>query len=831
MLKFTLLFKKIVSFIFLLCFFFSSNIFAQLDSEHYLPPLKQVANNQAIQEQAVYFSTPVTTPFVIEIYRGTSVTPYKTISGLAKGSPKIFDSSGPTAERLNNGDNNITLVTNANTGEVLSSAGLRIIAPGGEKFYVNYRGVSGAQAGSLTSKGAKAKGIEFRWGGIPNRATNTNLSTSLGMMATEDGTVVQVFGYNTECRFRKGTARGGITADTQTINLNKGQSFVLEAAKNETTANIDGWLGASITSNKPIVISNGGLNVGIRSGSQSRDVGIDQPVGLSALGKEYVFVRGNGINGNSSLGRIGSEFPIIVGTRNGTEVRAGGVLIGTINDGEYLIIDGSNFLSNVAGASMYVNTTKDVYAYQCLQGAVGKIQTIGMNFIAPVNCLLPSVMDEISDIAKIAGKASNISAITIIASKLTNPNNIIVRQTVISPTDPSMSTTTTVSLPAPVFPSGTDDWQTFYVDGLEGQIDIKSTGPIAVGTFMSQGSNAGLAGYFSGFDTVPVVRIDVVGGGCYPQTSLQEATGGFDAYQWYQDGEPIAGETNNQLLLIDASKGKDLGLGNFYVSVTKGTCSYPSATISVYNCDPDVLVKKVSDVNTSSNMSTLTDDDLVNFTVTVESNGINPVTNLVIEDTFPPELELQSVTPVQGTWSNPNWTIGNMYSGQIFTLNIVAKVPKKPTEGIFTNVVSNTQTETDSNFSADDLTETINIVAKKIDLTLTKTVDKAIPKVGSTIIFTLTLKNNGPDVATGIEIKDLLPSGLAYNASSSTFPNNTTYTASTGILDLSGITIANGQMITLKLATTVTAKNLKLNTAEIFKTEQIDINSIPNSNN
>ena len=58
------------------------------------------------------------------------------------------------------------------------------------KFYVNYRGRSSAQAGSLTSKGAKAKGTNFRWGGIPNRATDSNgrrLSTSLGMMATENG--------------------------------------------------------------------------------------------------------------------------------------------------------------------------------------------------------------------------------------------------------------------------------------------------------------------------------------------------------------------------------------------------------------------------------------------------------------------------------------------------------------------------------------------------------------------------------------------------------------------------------------------------------------------
>ncbi|WP_396635133.1 hypothetical protein [Maribacter sp. R86514] len=31
------------------------------------------------------------------------------------------------------------MMTNANTGIVLTSGGLRLEAPGGEKFYVNYR--------------------------------------------------------------------------------------------------------------------------------------------------------------------------------------------------------------------------------------------------------------------------------------------------------------------------------------------------------------------------------------------------------------------------------------------------------------------------------------------------------------------------------------------------------------------------------------------------------------------------------------------------------------------------------------------------------------------
>jgi len=83
---------------------------------------------------------------------------------------------------------NITLVTNTNTGRVLSNSGLRFESDNGEKFYVNYRGRSSAQATSLTSKGRQAAGTLFKWGGRPNYGNGQNsLNATLGIMATDPG--------------------------------------------------------------------------------------------------------------------------------------------------------------------------------------------------------------------------------------------------------------------------------------------------------------------------------------------------------------------------------------------------------------------------------------------------------------------------------------------------------------------------------------------------------------------------------------------------------------------------------------------------------------------
>ncbi|WP_083467641.1 DUF11 domain-containing protein, partial [Croceitalea dokdonensis] len=651
-------------------FLLHSQLFAQLSDVHYLPPLKQGGNTQAIRQQAFYLSTPETTAFNVNVFQGTGASPVATLS-ISNTSPGKYD--------VPDGDNNISLVDNNNTGIVLSASGLRFVAPGGQKFYVNYRGRSGSQATSLTSKGIAAAGTSFKWGGIPNRANTSSVTSTLGIMATEDNTVINIFGYDPDCEFRLQGNRGGITADNIQITLNAGQTYVLEAAKNETPANIDGWLGASIQSDKKIVISNGGLNVGVRTTSAARDAAIDQPVPENVLGREYVFIRGNGQTNNET------EFPIIIATQNNTEIFVNGAStpIATLNNGDYFEVPGSNYSSNTAGANMFVRTSKEAYAYQCLTGASG-IQTLGLNFIAPVNCLLPSALSNIPNIQDVDGLNFN-GGVTIVASTTTPDANITL-------TDG----TGNVALPASIPVAGTSDWKTFFIAGLTGEVSVNSTGPIAVG-FLGASGNAGLGGYFSGFDTVPVVELDVTGGGCLP-ADVFESTGGFDAYQWFFNGQELVGETNSSYT--------PTAPGDFFVRVTKGTCTYDSAILSAYNCSPELVLTKVDDVDP------VTEGNTVTFTISAEYLGFNPISNLVVQDILPPEFTISNTVTSAGTWSSPNWTIGDMFPGEVFTLEIEATANDVGADVTVTNSISASFTEegTQTNDIPDDLLEETTIL-------------------------------------------------------------------------------------------------------------------------
>lgn len=141
--------------------------YCQLSDLHYLPPLKQQRNGQAISKQTIYLSTPSTSPFTVNVYRGANNFLHTSF---------IISKTAPIRYNLSNGDNNITLRTNNATGTAIRFGGFRFESPSGKKFYVNYRGRSNGQATSLTFKGRAALGRKFKWGGALIEANHSSMS-------------------------------------------------------------------------------------------------------------------------------------------------------------------------------------------------------------------------------------------------------------------------------------------------------------------------------------------------------------------------------------------------------------------------------------------------------------------------------------------------------------------------------------------------------------------------------------------------------------------------------------------------------------------------------
>ena len=757
----------------------SLNSFAQLSDLHYLPPLKQYTNNASFNHQSIYLSTPVTTAFTVDVFLGSSTTPFTTLT-VSKASSAVYTLA-------NGGDNDITLLTAPKTGIVQSASGLRFQSSGGQKFYVNWRGKSASQASSLTSKGRAALGTSFKWGGVPNLGLDfgAGYNAALGIMATEDGTTVEIFGYNPNSTFRLGANAAGITADALTITLNAGQTYVLEAPFNASSANRDGWLGASITSTKNIAVNIGEMLFQINPTSGiGQDAGMDQIIPENTLGKEYVFVRGNGVDA--------LETPVIIATRNDTKIYVNGAVtpIATLNNGEYYVIPGTNYSSSsttnsVPGANMYVFTSHEAYAFQALAGSAAQ-NTGDINFIAPVNCLLSSAVDYIPTITNMAGMTIN-GGVTIVASTAIADADIIVKHQ-----GGQVSTATLIAAKTAL--AGNPNWKTYYISGLTGDVSVAANGPIAVGFFGFSGF-AGSSGYFSGFETIPTLNVTVVGDGCLP-SSVLTATPGFTSYAWYNSGVLIAGATANTYTPPVA--------GNFTVVVSNGSCTYESAGQNVYDCNPELVLEVTADNAIVASASTVV------FTVKAKYLDYNNVSNLVITNALPSVITYVSASPSYGTWdaTNKTWSIGTMYPGEehILTVTCTVNTVTVPTNGTYT--ISSTQTfiGTETNTVPDHLTETITAVQSLTSPTLSDFIvpEKTIfggtftlipPITNSTGLISYTSSNPNVASVSGSTIS-VISQGTTLITASQTADNNYFSSTISSLLTVNSMTVLthNGRL-------------------------------------
>jgi uncharacterized repeat protein (TIGR01451 family) len=152
------------------------------------------------------------------------------------------------------------------------------------------------------------------------------------------------------------------------------------------------------------------------------------------------------------------------------------------------------------------------------------------------------------------------------------------------------------------------------------------------------------------------------------------------------------------------------------------------------------------------------------YVVTVTNNGPSDASGVVVTETLtlPAGVAVDSVTPSAGVFTEPTWTLGALANGASETLTVVLTVSAVAAAG--TDVVGNTATitavnETDTNAANDSATESTSI-SGEADLSITKSDDQDPVTAGTSLVYTLTVTNNGPTDAAGVTVTDTLPPGV-----------------------------------------------------------------------
>ncbi|WP_341739789.1 DUF4347 domain-containing protein, partial [Microcoleus sp. CAWBG640] len=184
------------------------------------------------------------------------------------------------------------------------------------------------------------------------------------------------------------------------------------------------------------------------------------------------------------------------------------------------------------------------------------------------------------------------------------------------------------------------------------------------------------------------------------------------------------------------------------------------------------------------------------ITYTITSTNIGPSTSdakdVLIQDILPPGLT--GVTPSNNGTYNPttrtvSWpVIPTLTSGGSVTYTVTAIAPATPTT--ITNVAYSNSSTFDpvvaNNNTSLPTSRAITTITAIADLATTKDGTNSAPS-GSTVSYTITTKNNGPNTADNVTITDSIIPGLTGVVVS----DNGTYNSTTGIVTFPLATLTN----------------------------------------
>ena len=284
------------------------------------------------------------------------------------------------------------------------------------------------------------------------------------------------------------------------------------------------------------------------------------------------------------------------------------------------------------------------------------------------------------------------------------------------------------------------------------------------------------------------------------------------------DPAPTVNSVSNQIVC----SGSNTAAVVFSGAVSGTTFNWTNSNSSI-----GLSLNGTGDINSFVAVNSGTSAVTSTITVTPTNNGCNgSAVNFTITVNPSPVIQAGSNSPVC-LGSSIDFTASTVtgaaynWSGDGFTSS-----DQNPSISNATLVMAGTYTLTVTANGCTSAPSTVTVAVNDCggsDLSVTKTVSNSHPIIGTTIVFTIVVTDNGPNDATGVVVTEMLQSGYSYVTSSVTAGS---YDNTTGLWTIGNLN--NGVSETLTVTVVVNAHGIYTNTATVVGTGS-DFNPLNNT--
>lgn len=538
----------------------------------------------------LYLSTDKLQPFKVKLYNNNQLVNEFTLSRDSPIDYVIPDDSKIRATAVSN---------------TMKPTTMGFHLAGEQSFYASVRMYGLPISEMIASKGKTALGTEFFVvndqsilydENEPKGTKKFMMNYQASIMALEDNTHIKVYNYDKRLIFSNGD-----TSDELNVTLNKGQSYIVAAVKGDNPTpnnpipvlddNDPNLIGAKITSDKKIVVSNGNF-LSQDLGDIGQNINLDQSLPISRIGKEYFIA--NGLTFADGF----MEKMIMVATEDNTAIYFNNEAqpFKILNEGEYYIGPGPRYSKFIGGSQpsftnsvtkvietkgLYLRASKPLYVFQMVGGFQDMPvrmapdttpTTSSMMFSFPIDKdYLPDIRQNLNNILVIpkidnlAGRALD----TKITVKTETGAQIKVNNRLIPPSEFS-----------PV--EGKPGWSYWSRFQLGGDFQVTSNKSLNV-DYTGGYVFSGIAGSYTGFSNDPFI---IKSGNCIEETVILSLNNSdFEHIQWQLNGVNIAGANSPTFIPVLP--------GNYTCVLTYMDFTFTTTAVLVEKCPYAISTRNV----------------------------------------------------------------------------------------------------------------------------------------------------------------------------------------------------------------------------------------------